>query len=81
MRQILAVRIRGDAGPYLRAAISERLHREIPGSLLIRIPTGGHFIQEDEPERVVQEIKAFFKRDRVCKRELDLHGRQHVAEI
>lgn len=54
--------IRGDADSYLGAAISETLHREIPGSLLIRIPTGGHFIQEDEPERLVQEIKAFFKR-------------------
>jgi pimeloyl-ACP methyl ester carboxylesterase len=67
--------IRGDADPYLRAAISEKLHREIPGSLLIRIPTGGHFIQEDEPEQLVREIKAFFKR------ELHLQGRQHVTEI
>jgi pimeloyl-ACP methyl ester carboxylesterase len=67
--------IRGDADHYLSAAISEKLHREIPGSLLIRIPTGGHFIQEDEPEQLVQEIKTFLKRG------LHLQGKQHVAEI
>jgi 2-hydroxymuconate-semialdehyde hydrolase len=55
--------IRGDADPYLRAEISEKLHREIPGSVLIRIPTGGHFIQEDEPEQLVQAMKLFFKRE------------------
>jgi pimeloyl-ACP methyl ester carboxylesterase len=52
--------IRGDADRYLGAAISERLHREVPGSRLVRIPTGGHFIQEDEPERIAQELIAFF---------------------
>jgi pimeloyl-ACP methyl ester carboxylesterase len=67
--------IRGDADHYLRAAISEKLHHEIPGSLLIRITTGGHFIQEDEPEQIVQAIKTFFKR------ELHLQGGQNVAEI
>ena len=67
--------IRGDADHCLSAAISEKLCREIPGSLLIRIPTGGHFIQEDEPEQLVIEIKSFFKRG------LHLQGKQHVAEI
>lgn len=67
--------IRGDADHCLSAAISEKLCREIPGSLLIRIPTGGHFIQEDEPEQLVLEIKSFFKRG------LHLQGKQHVAEI
>jgi pimeloyl-ACP methyl ester carboxylesterase len=52
--------IRGDADRYLGAAISERLHREVRGSRLVRIPTGGHFIQEDEPERIVQELITFF---------------------
>ena len=52
--------IRGDADRYLGAAISERLHREIPGSRLVRIATGGHFIQEDEPERIAQELITFF---------------------
>ncbi len=55
--------IRGDADPYLCATISEKLHLEIPGSRLLRIPTGGHFIQEDEPERIAQEIAGFFRRE------------------
>ncbi|MCK5353231.1 alpha/beta hydrolase, partial [bacterium] len=42
--------IRGDADPYLSLEISEKLHSEIPGSRLVRIPTGGHFVQIDEPE-------------------------------
>lgn len=56
--------VRGDADPYLGAAISEKLHSEIPGSRLARIATGGHFIQEDEPERIAQELIGFFRRDR-----------------
>ncbi len=55
--------IRGDADPYLGATIAEKLHREIPGSRLVRIPTGGHFIQEDEPERIARELIAFFGRE------------------
>ncbi len=67
--------VRGDADPYLRPDISEKLHREIPGSVLIRIPTGGHFIQEDEPEQLVQAMKTFFKR------ELPMQERRHVTGI
>lgn len=55
--------IRGDADPYLSATISEKLHSEIPGSRLVRISTGGHFIQEDEPERIAQEIIDFIRRE------------------
>jgi pimeloyl-ACP methyl ester carboxylesterase len=53
--------IRGDADPYLGATISEKLHREITGSRLVRISTGGHFIQEDEPEQIAEELIAFFR--------------------
>ncbi len=54
--------IRGDADVYLSAAISEKLQRDIPGGRLRRIATGGHFIQEDEPETVAQEMLRFFRR-------------------
>ena len=53
--------IRGDADPYLGAAIAERLHQEIPGSRLVRIATGGHWIQEDEPQQTAQALIAFFE--------------------
>lgn len=52
--------IRGDADPYLSAAIAEKLAKNIPGAKLVRIPTGGHFMQEDEPERITKELKKFF---------------------
>lgn len=55
--------IRGEADPYLAATISEKLHREIPGSRLVRLPTGGHFIQEDEPEQIARETIDFFRRE------------------
>jgi pimeloyl-ACP methyl ester carboxylesterase len=54
--------IRGEADVYLSAAISEKLHHDIPHSSLIRIATGGHFIQEDEPEMIATEILDFFQR-------------------
>ncbi len=53
--------IRGDADPYLSPAISERLRREIPGARLERMVTGGHFIQVDEPERLVSLITNFIR--------------------
>lgn len=51
--------IRGDEDVYLKPDIAERLHREIKTSRLERIETGGHFIQEDEPEWLVGLIKDF----------------------
>jgi len=53
--------IRGESDPYLGKAISDKLHREIPNSTLIKIETGGHFIQEDEPEQISQAMLSFFK--------------------
>ena len=51
--------IRGDRDVYLSSAIAERLHREIPGSMYVRIATGGHFIQEDEPDQIAQLLAQF----------------------
>ena len=51
--------IRGDADPYLGPQISRTLHDEIKGSILIQIKTGGHFIQLDEPDKLVGLIKNF----------------------
>jgi len=53
--------IRGEADPYLSASISEKLNDEIPDSRLARIPTGSHFIQEDEPEKISACIIEFVK--------------------
>lgn len=53
--------IRGDADPYLGSMIAERLHQDIPGSRLVRIATGGHWIQEDESVQTAQSLLAFFE--------------------
>jgi pimeloyl-ACP methyl ester carboxylesterase len=42
----------GAADPYLPAVIGERLHRDIPGSRLVTLPSSGHFVPIDEPERL-----------------------------
>ena len=52
--------IRGDADPYLSEAISDKLAANLPRSRLVKIPTGSHFIQEDEPELITAEMKKFF---------------------
>lgn len=54
--------IRGDADIYLSASISDKLHSEISNSQLVHIETGGHFIQEDEPEIVSKCILKFIIR-------------------
>ncbi len=52
--------IRGEADVYLSDEISLRLKREVPGCLLLRIATAGHFIQEDEPEQVGIALSSFW---------------------
>jgi pimeloyl-ACP methyl ester carboxylesterase len=44
---------------YLSGEIAQKLHREIPGSRLVEISEAGHFIQEDQPERLMEELDAF----------------------
>ncbi|WP_020676504.1 alpha/beta fold hydrolase [Geopsychrobacter electrodiphilus] len=58
--------IRGEADVYLSEEISLRLKREIPGCRLLRIPTAGHFIQEDEPELVTAALISFWQGDVVA---------------
>jgi pimeloyl-ACP methyl ester carboxylesterase len=53
--------VRGDADVYLPTAICEKLHATIPNSKLVMIATGGHFIQEDEPELLAKTILNFFE--------------------
>ncbi len=55
--------IRGEADSYLSEEISLRLKREIPGCRLLRIQTGGHYIQEDEPVQVAKALSSFWNRD------------------
>ncbi len=53
--------VRGDADVYLSAQISERLHEQITASRLVRIATGGHFIQEDEPAWLARTVAGFLE--------------------
>lgn len=52
--------IRGEADVYLSEEIALRLKREIPDCRLLRIATGGHFIQEDEPELLADALASFW---------------------
>lgn len=54
--------IRGEADVYLSASISEKLHSEIPNSMLVKIEQAGHFIQEDEPEKISTVILNFINK-------------------
>jgi pimeloyl-ACP methyl ester carboxylesterase len=51
--------VRGDGDVYLGSEVAERLRAEIPGSRLERVATGGHFIQEDEPELLARLVATF----------------------
>ena len=53
--------IRGDADVYLSEAIADKLAENLPSSKLVKIPTGGHYVQVDEPEFVASELKNFFQ--------------------
>ncbi len=48
--------VRGERDLYLSPEISDRLHREIPSSRLVKVPTGGHYIQLDEPRLLAMTI-------------------------
>jgi pimeloyl-ACP methyl ester carboxylesterase len=52
--------MRGEHDVYLNREIARKLHDEIPDSRLVSLPTAGHYMQEDEPERIVTELMTFF---------------------
>ncbi|MDH3973199.1 MAG: alpha/beta hydrolase [Deltaproteobacteria bacterium] len=57
--QLPVLIIRGKTDIYLNAEISEKLKRAIKNSQLEIVETGGHFIQLDEPQLLVDLIKKF----------------------
>jgi pimeloyl-ACP methyl ester carboxylesterase len=48
--------VRGERDPYLSPEISDRLHREIPSSRLVKVAAGGHYLQLDEPRLLAKTI-------------------------
>nr|WP_321408252.1 alpha/beta hydrolase [uncultured Carboxylicivirga sp.] len=53
--------VRGEADVYLQKAISDDLYKNLPNATYKKIITGGHFIQEDEPEQLSDLILSFHK--------------------
>lgn len=53
--------IRGEADLYLSADISETLHKNIKGSIIIKIPNASHYIMEEKPAQITNEIIKFLK--------------------
>ena len=45
---------------FFAAALGERVHRTIPGSRLKIYEDTGHFVPEERPSRVAQDIMDFF---------------------
>jgi pimeloyl-ACP methyl ester carboxylesterase len=52
----------GRRDPFLPPEWAERFHRDLAGSALAIIDDAGHFVQEDQPEKVAQLIEAFYAR-------------------
>lgn len=52
--------IRGEGDLYLNSIISTRLKEDVSSSEIIYIRTGGHFIQEDEPDLLTVKILEFY---------------------
>jgi len=51
----------GANDPIFAAAVGERVHRTIPGSRLKIYEDTGHFVPEERPSRVAQDILDFFE--------------------
>lgn len=50
----------GSEDGWLDPAQIDRLAEAIPGASLTKVPGAGHFVMEDAPEKVAQELLAFF---------------------
>ena len=48
----------GASDPYLNKGVAQRFHELFPTSELFLLPTAGHFVQMDEPEKVARLILA-----------------------
>lgn len=51
--------IRGKEDVYLSGDICETLHKNIPKSKLVKIPNSGHYMMEEEPEKIASAITDF----------------------
>ena len=51
----------GEKDTYLPLSLGYRIHKDIKGSQMERIPNCGHFIPEDQPELAIKKIVAFLK--------------------
>ncbi|HZG96543.1 MAG TPA: alpha/beta fold hydrolase [Mycobacteriales bacterium] len=49
----------GEGDPWHSTAYGRRVAADIPGSTYVVVPDAGHFLPEDRPERVAEEISAF----------------------
>ena len=49
----------GEKDTYLPLSLGYRIHKDIAGSQMERIPNCGHYIPEDQPELATKIIGAF----------------------
>jgi pimeloyl-ACP methyl ester carboxylesterase len=49
----------GEGDPYHSTAYGRRVASDIVGSTFVPVPDAGHFLPEDRPERVAEEVAAF----------------------
>ena len=49
----------GEKDTYLPISLGNRIHKDITGSQMERIPHCGHFIPEDQPELATKMIVMF----------------------
>lgn len=58
-RGIPALILWAEGDRFQPIAEGRRLHETLRGSRFVPIPEAGHFLQEDQPERIVREIEGF----------------------